>query len=321
MRTIFKLHKKALSVFLSFALLFPIKSSAAENIKNDAVQISDGQTAIDDTDNSLGINMLKGFFSMFSCFVLSLAGLEIREELKYRREIDSLSESFSERFKENAITCRLTKRQEGRMWCWLACLQGLLRYHNINKSQQEIFVGVSNSWFVPNFEHNRNSGLSIYNSKENMKTVGKINDVESRAKDVIFPSMIKEYVEKISNDKLTYQMVYLNKNLSNEGLKQTILEIYNRIDKRPFSLLANHISCGHFINIVEIDADGIMHIEDPAFAKGRMESIDSYVRNFDEDVKKTMNGANGILLGFVTEKGNEINNHNKTNYRTSDSIN
>lgn len=329
MKTIHELSKKALSMLLSLTLLFPVKSSAADIMNQVAVSpIVNAEKGLEiNNDDESDISLTKVLVSIFSCFAVSLLGLEVKEELQYRNEIGRLSKDFSEHFKNSATTCKLTKRQEGRMWCWLACLQGLLRYHNIEKSQKEIFKGISKSWFVSEFEHNRNAGLSIYSSKENMKNAGKIEESECDLKNTIFPSMIKEYVERVSEGRLTYQILYINKHLSNEGIKQTILSIYNKIGKRPFSLLANHTSCGHFINIVKIDGNGTMYIEDPAFQKGRKESIDNYVRNFDANVAEMVNGANGIMLGFVTEKNNMISgssNHyhrlNIENYRAADSI-
>lgn len=311
MTKVCKLNKKALSIFLSLTMLFPIKSSATDvlnqiTVQNPVSAKTENQiTADNDKSDTV---LAKILFGVFACFALTLTGFEIKDELEYKRDIECLSNQFSSNFGNNTTGCQITKRQEGRMWCWLACLQGLLGYHGVERTQKEIFKGISNSWFVPAMEHNRNSGLSIYSSEENMKSIGKFKDSDCDLKNTIFPYMIKDYVEKVSDNDLTYQILYINKNLDDDGIKNTILHIYKKIGKRPFSLLANHTSCGHFINIRKIDGNGIMYIEDPAFQKGRKESIDSYVHNFDIGVKNMVNRANGIILGFVIEKDLMLNN-------------
>ena len=313
--------KKNLARFLSLVILLNIKSFATKVTNLPTPQVFQPVGIKNNLKNTKSDSALsKAVLYILPCIVAALgtfATFEIKDEINYQKEISSSSELFSEQFGKNITTCELTKKQEGKMWCWIACLQGLLKNQNVEKSQKEIFKGVTNSWFVPLLENNRDAGMSIYSSEENMKAVGKVAENECDPEDNIFPYMINDYIKKISNDKLTYQTVYINKDLDTKDVKNTILEIYKTIGKKPFSLLASHTSSCHFVNITKIDDDGIMHIEDPAYEKGRTESIDSYMESFDPNVKSIVGNANGIFLGFITEKGSELKDAADGNYKVA----
>ena len=171
---------------------------------------------------------------------------------------------------------------------------------------------ISNEKSIPILENDRNIGLSIYSSKENMKSK---EHNTCKTNNVIFPSMIGKYIEEVSDGKLTYQVAYIQPNSSEDNIKSSIKDIYEKIGKKPFSLLANHTTSGHFVNILKIDDNDIMHIEDPAFEKGRTELINSYIKHFDPDIKRMVNNANGIPLGFITEKRCKLSNLENKNYK------
>ncbi len=297
-----KKSKKFLASLLSLTLLFPVKSSA-----NGIEKTYNESRAKISTKNESGWSVLKFIFEIFMGSVFINSGKEVYQELEYKKNMYELSQDFSKRYANELTDCQITKKQEGKMWCWIACLQGLLRYNGINKRQKEIFKGISNSVFVSTFECNRNAGLSIYNSEQNMKDIKNCN-CNYKDKDIIFPNMIRDYVERISNGRLTYQIAYIRPHSGERNIKNSIYDVYKKIGRKPFSLLANHTPSGHFINVFKIDSKGIMYIEDPAFEKGRKEPIDEYVKHFDINIKRAVDSANGIMIGFVTEKNNELEN-------------
>lgn len=299
--------KKTLVYLISLGLLLPTKTSA-HNLGSSNAQIK-LQILL---NQELDFNASDFLFNTAVQFYDISAGLKFYDEFKYKKQIYKSSQNFSKRYGKTLTDCEITKKQEGKMWCWLACLQGLLKYHGINKSQKEIFEKISNEKSIPILENDRNIGLSIYSSKENMKSK---EHNTCKTNNVIFPSMIGKYIEEVSDGKLTYQVAYIQPNSSEDNIKSSIKDIYEKIGKKPFSLLANHTTSGHFVNILKIDNNDIMHIEDPAFEKGRTELINSYIKHFDPDIKRMVNNANGIPLGFITEKRCKLSNLENKNYK------
>lgn len=310
--------KKFLVSLLSLCLLIPAKSTSyglKEPTSIAKIQTSNGKES--------NFNISKILFGALACFLGLNLGPDIRRELNYKEDIYDLSQDFSKRYAGKLTDCKITQRQEGQMWCWLACLQGLLKYHGINKSQKEILKGISYFTPIANLECDRKTGLSIYSSKINMANIEHCKyDYSFNGESTIFPNMIKDYVEQISNRKLTYQMAYIKPHSGEDNIKKSIYDIYNKIGRKPFSMLANHTSVGHLINVHHINNKGIMYIEDPAFGKGRKESINKYVKHFDTNVRNTVDSANGIMVGFVVEKDNELQNpwFWSCNYKLADSI-
>ncbi len=309
--------KKYLSVFTSALLLFQPLQQSAVAIENNSQTVHTKVSSVASTTCSTLKETFKFLTVVIGTSIVTGFGVNLAmdaiENPKYQKKVDEYKNWFSKNFTRDLTECKITSRQEGAMWCWLACLQGLLRYHNINYSQEDLLKQIYFTLFISPFESGRNQGLSLFdnpqkefeNLKKNHSHNSLIAYISSRTS--IYAGMIKKCIEKISDNKLTYQMVYINSSLTKNQLKESINDIYTKIGKRPFMILSNHCSSLHFINIREINKNGKMFIEDPQTAQGRTESLDNFLSNYDKEVlKRTESEFPGIPVAFIVEKENEL---------------
>lgn len=99
------------------------------------------------------------------------------------------------------------KKQEGLMWCWNACLQRALHKYGIEKSQKEIYKGITDKSLVSPLKVKRDTANVAAFSREELEDKNFL--VRLNNKGHVFDEEIKAYVEKVTNNKYTYQTLYV----------------------------------------------------------------------------------------------------------------
>ena len=80
--------------------------------------------------------------------------------LVYRHSLKEYTKNFQKCFV--AEPNKFTERQKGLAWCWIACFQGLFKYHGINLSQEYISKKIFKT-DPEYFEIQRNKSLHCIN--------------------------------------------------------------------------------------------------------------------------------------------------------------
>lgn len=103
------------------------------------------------------------------------------------------------------------KKQEGLAWCWNACLQRALHKLGIERSQKEIFKGITGKICVSPLAIYRNVGNYASDSREDYnESKNRYNFYERYlCSKLVFNDDIKKYVEQTTNDVYTYQTIYV----------------------------------------------------------------------------------------------------------------
>ena len=192
-----KIMLKLLAIVLSITNLLnvvPVKTYAADKLIDD---FQSNDTVVSEKIKSNGGLICVTavctivFYKLFSklCRELYMFLLNpIVKEIEYNFIKESYEREFEGQIEKNI----LTKRQEGVGWCWIACLQGLLKEKEIEKSQEEIFkeiTGKKPGWF----EHTRNECLSPFENIEEVKNspYGYIYN----SNEYVYLGQIKNYVK------------------------------------------------------------------------------------------------------------------------------
>lgn len=160
---------------------------------------------------------------------------------------------------------KFTKKQEGLAWCWLACLQGLYRYNDIEISQEDIYKAIFHE-NPSRFNVTRGEYLPMGPwSKSFFNSINSLND----------------------NVKLNKATIYYRDVYDLESIENCIKDYYNSIGERAFSIIDNVFSgirventfVLHFVNVVNI-TDGNITIEDPQTGLSRTESLKEFCERY-----------------------------------------
>ncbi len=209
-----------------------------------------------------------------------------------------------------------TKRQEGAMWCAIACVQGLLKHKGVEVSQKDIYKGsFGNIWFTPIFEaHRTKGGLNFYSNMDDylnfLRDKYNMSDDETKKLDwhtkvflkdhSLFHDKVSSYVEKATQDQYTYKVEFITLDDNyKENLKEYVMEQIKKILKKhqTFSIIDSFAYTAlkqfHFVNVVGIDNSAIIPIgcsnkpidssvitiEDPASGYSYKRTLYGFVEN------------------------------------------
>lgn len=165
---------------------------------------------------------------------------------------------------------KYTRKQEGIAWCWLACLQGIYKYNNVEVSQEDIFKKI----FKVSPKYFEVQRLDIISAGGVMPKsfVSSVNSIKPELK-------YNKAIIHTHNDKKTGSV----------AIKNAILDYYNSVGKSAFAILDNFAGMlsggskylGHVVNVVEINTDSNeIRIEDPATGLSRKENLDEFCENY-----------------------------------------
>lgn len=200
---------------------------------------------------------------------ISIASLTMRNKALVKKYIESFNNTFkNNHIEKNKYTCV----QEGKAWCWLACIQAMLKNAKGGsiKSQEELYT----------------------------KMLGRKPAPFQTVRYIRFNFVDDDIRNAISNmsggeSKLNKCLVYVGTKHSEEErvkrIKQTIINYYRSTGKKIFSIRDsfNNKIWGdssipfNFVNIVDIDENSnIMTIEDPQSGLSRKETIDDFCKRY-----------------------------------------
>ena len=196
---------------------------------------------------------------------------------------------YLEKFKGHIGPNILTKRQEGVGWCWLACLQGLLKDRRIEKSQKELFKEITDKspgWF----EVTRLNGMEP--PKNFFEVVLEpLNTERTRIVNLIEPVdyyAVEKYISEKFKLSLCYKRIQVTKD-NTDDICNSIKNVYERNNKKPFAILDSMVSAvtdgmvyTHMVNVVEINGNDIT-IECPSTELRRTEKISDFAKRYNEN--------------------------------------
>ncbi|MBQ2671340.1 MAG: hypothetical protein IJG00_00805 [Clostridia bacterium] len=307
-----KIVSKALAITLSAISLLNISPiNALDDKKLDEPQITQQIQEQDVTTTEEKSDLLKYLkegligagvgVGVYVSFKLLRIGI-CTERLDYL--IEQTRKEYLEKFKGHIGPNILTKRQEGIGWCWLACFQGLLKDRGIEKSQKELFKGItgkSPGWFevtrsnameLPKEEGFFEMLLDLINTKR-QKLVSQLGLIDYYS--------IKEYINKEFKLNLSYEKIHVTED-NTDDICDCINNVYQK-NKKPFaiwdSMVANY-SGGvvnlHMVNVVEIKNNYIT-VECPTTELRRTENIHDFVKRYNENkVFRVM----GVFLYWIS---------------------
>lgn len=155
-----------------------------------------------------------------------------------------------------------TKKQEGLMWCWIACLEGMYKFSGVEISQEDI---------VRALYHKEPSYFNL------LRLQGKP-----------FGALPKDYRRSINSLnkslRLNKAMIYFRGSKDVDALKDCIIDYYNSIGKKAFGITDNFAfgKSGnsyvlHMVNVVNITENDIT-IEDPQSGLSRTQNLRDFCR-------------------------------------------
>lgn len=193
-----------------------------------------------------------------------------------------LKKMYLQDYKDHIEPNKLTKRQEGFSWCWVACLQAQLKTIDIEKEQKEIYQeisGKSASWF----EALRFYGLISFENLENAKKSTKgsyFND------SMTYIGNVKNYINQLTLGNYKFEVEFFNVNDDNDDdndvdkICKLIKQVYEKTSHHPFGIIDCNLSSPHMVNVVEIDKNDNIVIECPQTELRRTESLEEFVRRY-----------------------------------------
>lgn len=206
-------------------------------------------------------------------------GLRIGEiglkTVTYKLLVDQYRENFLQTFSDTTGN-QYTKKQEGITWCWLACIQGLLKYHKIDLSQEDMFKMI-------------------------FKTNPKYFEVERR--EPLYAGVMLKIANSPISSSLNNNGFKLRGGLiracdfdNGNQIREIILDYYNSIGNQPFCIIDSFAGAQqqtgsglrliHLVNVVNIDTtDNTITIEDPQIGLSRTENLNDYCDRYFVDGK------------------------------------
>ena len=310
--------KKCLSVLLSCVLFTePFLSSAhAAPNKDDGVKASSFAQGVRSKISKVGDyfnehpKLKKGLKVAGICAsgyagikVLYRAGMEIWFNCASR----DLPPEFIPEPTKDAI-----KKQEGLMWCWNASLQRALHKYGIEKTQEEIYKGITGKPFVSPFKSKRTVAANITSNSRDK--IAKCNFLVRRlVSNQVFSEEIREYIEKATNGEYTFQTVRLMRWVDDSrsihfyhlcGALRNCVAAKNRKGEGKVALLTvcPIVESCHMITI-EDTRDGKFVMGEPW--TGTMVTLDN--KSFFTPGSFIHNSF-GLPIAFIIKKGQEITN-------------
>ena len=229
--------KKCLSVLLSCVLFTePFLSSAhAAPNKDDGVKASSFAQGVRSKISKVGDYFnehpkLKKGLKIAGIGAAGYAGIDVLfaagMEIWFNCASRNLPPEFILEPTEDAI-----KKQEGLMWCWNASLQRALYKYGIEKTQKEIYKGITDKFFVSPLKSRRI--VSAHPTFDSRCEISTCNFLERRiASNRVFNEEIRKYIEKVTNGEYTYQTV----RIPNDRLLLPSLTDCVEVSKRFYNL-------------------------------------------------------------------------------------
>lgn len=189
-----------------------------------------------------------------------------------------LRESYPIEFKNQTEPITFTKRQEGYMWCWLACLQGLLKDRGIEKTQVQMYTeitGKNPGWF----ECTRKNGLIFF---ENLEIAKKNQRGYAYTDDDIYLDQIKKYIDQSTNGNYEFKIEYFNMDMDTkvDDVCKKIKNIYRNNRNHPFSIFDSRAQVLHMVNVIKIDNNDNIVVECPTVEIRRTEPLRNFVERY-----------------------------------------
>ncbi len=211
----------------------------------------------------------------------------------HTKYVDHITEQtrkeYLEKFKGHIGPNILTKRQEGVGWCWLACLQALLKDRGIEKSQKELFKGITDKspgWFEVTRRNVMEPPKNFFEvvlellNKEGKRIANLIEPVDYYA--------VEKYIIEKFNLSFCYKRIQVTED-NTDDICNSIKNVYERNNKKPFAILdsmvagvKNDIIYVHMVNVVEINGNDIT-IECPQTGLRRTENIYDFAKRYNEN--------------------------------------
>lgn len=317
--------KKCLSVLLSCVLFTePFLSSAhAAPNKDDGVKASSFAQGVRSKISKVGNYFnehpkLKKGLKVAGIGASGYAGIEVLftagMEIWFNCASRNLPPEFIPEPTEDAI-----KKQEGLMWCWNASLQRALHKYGIEKTQKEIYKGITDKFFVSPLKSRRI--VSAHPTFDSRCEISKCNFLERMiASNRVFNEEIRKYIEKVTNGEYTYQTVRIfvsgsclevSKCFYNLcGALRSCVAEKNKEEKEKVALLTvcPIVRSGHMITI-EGTREGKFVMGEPW--TGTMVTLDnksfftpgSFIHNL-----LSLSQNPGLQISFIIKKGQEITN-------------
>ncbi len=289
-----KLGLKVLAVTLSITNLVsfsPIKINAAEqqtisqpktsdtNLNKNLKEESKAKKYLKTGLKVAGIGAGVGVTVYAGLQLMAIGGLTVANHFI----IEKTKKEYLEKFKGNIEPNKLTKCQEGTGWCWLACLQALLKIKGFEKTQKELYKEITDKspgWF----KITRTNGLLLRGPMDSSN---------------VTYGLIRKYI----NEKTNYN--FNNKtNISTNNEDQLCAAIkYVYEHKGPFSILdslcsdkSGNANMLHFVNVVEICENDDIIIECPTTGLRRTENLKDFVKRYNENDYFKKYGVNYFYL-------------------------
>lgn len=240
-------------------------SNAKEWIKNHLL-ISGATTVMCTVGCANTLNMLRNG--------ISIASLTMRNKALVKKYIESFNNTFkNNNIEKNKYTCV----QEGKAWCWLACIQAMFKEASGGsiKSQEELYTKMLGRKPAP-FQTIRSEYLMMGLMNNNIKNaISSMSGGNSRINKCMVHVGIGGFKEEITK--------------KIKKIEEIIINYYNSTGKKIFAI-HDSFNCSaqkdglvmvHFVNIVDIDENSnIMTIEDPQSGLSRKEKIYDFCKRY-----------------------------------------
>ena len=299
-----KLGLKVLAVTLSITNLVsfsPIKINAAEQQTISQPKTSDTNLNKNLKEESKALKILKaagigagvGVTVYVGLQLMVIGGLTVADHFM----IEKIKKEHLEKFKGNIEPNKLTKCQEGAGWCWLACLQTLLKIKGkgFEKTQKELYKEITDKspgWF----KVTRPNALLLR---------GSFGD-DLIANFIILTSVSVDLISKYISENTNYEFIprrIVCDNFDSDAPCNLIKDIYKNNIKGPFSILdslcsfnTGNVTMLHFVNVVEICENDDIIIECPTTGLRRTESLKDFVKRYNENEYFKTDGVNYFYL-------------------------
>ena len=297
-----KIVLKSLAITLSAISLLNVSPiNALDDNKTDEPkiiqQLPEKDITLEGNPDPMEEIKLLGIEIVVGAGVLALARVIVEKNYNYWIEQKRNEElkKFEGRIGENI----LTKRQEGAFWDWLACLQGMLKNRGIEKSQKELFKGITGK-FPGWFETTRYNNLKETHYNDSLFwTSFKLFTFSNE--EVGFAAAQKYIIKEFKLNLWKYKISVFGDNTTE--ICDYIKETYKNNNNKPFAIcdslgISRPVSSDDFmqmVNVVEIQGDYIT-IESPLTGLRRTENIYDFVKRYNE--KKFFKDSGIFLFGI-----------------------
>ncbi len=189
-----------------------------------------------------------------------------------------LRESYQIEFQNHTEPIVFTKRQEGVSWCWLACLQALLKDRKIEKTQVQLYkeiTGKDPGWF----ECTRKNGLVFF---ENLEIAKKNQRGYAYDDNHIYLDQIRKYIDQSTNGNYEFKVEYFDMDMDTkvDDVCAKIKNIYKNNENHPFSIIDSRAQILHMVNIIKIDNNDNVVVECPGTEIRRTEPLKNFVERY-----------------------------------------